>query len=175
MKKVLSSIFMFFVFIYVSFAQVSVHPNDRFYQFAQNWEIKGYIESLPLIRPYPSPVIKDILETVINCPNKADAEIALEEFERIFSKSYFASVEGGLDLKNSVSETNGGSELSKNLLGRAGIAGELVFHPLVSFGYDFGFYGESADFFDVAPYYVNKKPDSLFDPADIGPIEMYID
>lgn len=175
MKKVLSSIFMFFVFIYVSFAQVSVHPDDRFYQFAQNWEIKGYIESLPLIRPYPSPVIKDILETVINCPNKADAEIALEEFERIFSKSYFASVEGGLDLKNSVSETNGGSELSKNLLGRAGIAGELVFHPLVSFGYDFGFYGESADFFDVAPYYVNKKPDSLFDPADIGPIEMYID
>ncbi|MCR5171500.1 MAG: hypothetical protein K6B73_01375, partial [Treponema sp.] len=76
------------------FAQVSVDPTDDFYKYAQNWELKGYIESLPLLRPYPASTIKAILEKVIDCNNKHDAEIALNEYERIFSKKYYLYADG---------------------------------------------------------------------------------
>ena len=157
------------------FAQVSVDPTDKFYREAQGWELKGYIENLPILRPYPAPIIKKILEAVIDCGNKNDAELALSEYERIFSKKYIVYAEGKLDLKHSENLDNNEKSTKKNLTGEFGLAGELILHPFVSFGFDLGMYAESADYEDVAPYYVNKPQDSIYDPSTIGPFELFLD
>lgn len=158
------------------FAQVSVDPTDDFYKYAQNWELKGYIESLPLLRPYPASTIKAILEKVIDCNNKHDAEIALNEYERIFSKKYYLYADGGMDFKHQDNWEDGKEDSNtKNLRGEGGVCGELILHPLVDIGYDLAFFVESAEFDDVSPYYTNKGPDSIFDPSSIGPFDMFLD
>ena len=158
------------------FAQVSVDPTDDFYKYAQNWELKGYIDPLPLLRPYPASTIKAILEKVIDCHNKHDAEIALNEYERIFSKKYHLYADGGIDLKHQDNWQDGEEDSdTKNLRGEGGICGELILHPLVDIGYDLAFFVESAEFDDIAPYYTNKGPDSIFDPSSIGPFDMFLD
>ena len=86
MKKVLLS-FVFLICSFALFAQVSVDPTDRFYTQAQGWELKGYIENLPQIRPYPSNLIKSILETVMEKGDRNDREVAEYEYRRIFGKS----------------------------------------------------------------------------------------
>lgn len=158
------------------FAQVSVDPTDDFYKYAQNWELKGYIEPLPLLRPYPASTIKAILEKVIDCNNKHDAEIALNEYERIFSKKYYLYADGGMDFKHQDNWEDGKEDSNtKNLRGEGGVCGELILHPLVDIGYDLAFFVESAEFDDVSPYYTNKGPDSIFDPSSIGPFDMFLD
>ena len=49
MKKFILSV-LFLTCLSAVFAQVSVDPTDVFYQEAQGWELKGYVNSLPLIR-----------------------------------------------------------------------------------------------------------------------------
>lgn len=176
MKKFLFTVLTLIFLIEFSYSQVSCDPTDDFYKYAQNWELKGYISSLPVIRPYPSSVIKNILQTVIDNGDKKDKHLALSEYERIFSKPYSLYLNGGADLKASISETDSdNNSFTKNFLGQVGIKGEIIFHPLVSFGYDIGFYGESANFFDVAPLYLNKGVDSYWDAASVGPIDFYND
>lgn len=174
MKKLflLFALILSFNFI---FAQVSVDPTDRFYKEAQGWELKGYIDPLPLIRPYPNTVIKKVLEKVIDCGVKKDAEIASAEYERIFGKPYSVYVTGAGEYKAAQNRTESINSGTKNVKGEGGIAGEVVLHPLVSLGYDLGMYAEVTDYSDIAPYYKNKAEDSIFDAVSVGPIEMYLD
>jgi len=174
MKKFFTALFLLMLSLNV-FSQVSVDPTDRFYKEAQGWELKGYIKNLPQIRPYPSSLIKDILTAVIDCGVKKDAEIALYEYNRIFGKDYHLYVQGAGEYKISEKLTEEVKKNTKNVKGEGGIAGEISFTQLVSFGYDLAMYAEVTDFSDIAPYYVNKAEDSVFDPASIGPIEMFLD
>ncbi len=161
-------------------AQVASDPTDEFYENAQGWEIKGYVDQLPLLRPYPLNVIKQILEQVMtNAPAK-DANLAQEEYKRIFGdKAYHLFVEGGATVKLSQKhvERSGDKETSKtkSLTGEAGIAGDVVLHPLVGVSYKLGFWGTSADYDDYSPYRVNQSQDSVFDPTSVGPIDIYTD
>lgn len=174
MKKFfLSAVFLFSAFCVA--AQVSVDPTDRFYKEAQGWELKGYIDPLPQVRPYPANVIKSILEKVIDCGVRHDAETALYEYNRIFGKNLNIYVNGAAEYKKSENITDSSDNGTKNVKGEGGIAGELFFSPLVSFGYDLGMYAESADYDDIAPMYKNKAEDSVFDPASVGPIDTYLD
>jgi hypothetical protein len=156
-------------------AQVSTDPTDRFYKEAQGWQLKGYIENLPQIRPYPANLIKEILEKVIECGVKRDAETAAYEYERIFGKTKNLYVTGAYEKKFSENLTDKTDKSTKNVKGEGGIAGEVSFNRLVSFGYDFAMYAEVTKYSDIAPYYVNKSEDSIFDPASVGPIDMFLD
>ena len=179
MKKFILSVF-FLTCLSAVFAQVSVDPTDVFYQEAQGWELKGYVSSLPLIRPYPNKLIKEILEKVIDCGNRHDSEIALYEYERIFGKKLNLYVNGSGQYKNSstLKDENGHEKSSKNfkrINGEGGVAGEFSLHPLVSLGYDLAIFLETDKFEKTSPYYVNKPEDSVFDPAKIGPVNEYLD
>ena len=174
MKKVLLSAVLL-ADLFCSFAQVSVDPTDRFYSQAQGWELKGYISALPQIRPYPSNLIKSILEEVIDKGDKLDREFALYEYERIFGKSLNLYVAGDGEYKASQNLTEETDKGTKNVKGEGGIAGEIVFNPYISAGYDLGMYAEVTDYEDIAPLYKNKAPDSVFDSSSIGPIALYLD
>ena len=43
------------------FAQVSVDPDDTFYTLVEAWEIRGLIDEVPPLRPFPIKNIRDIL------------------------------------------------------------------------------------------------------------------
>lgn len=174
MKKVLLS-FVFLICSFALFAQVSVDPTDRFYTQAQGWELKGYIENLPQIRPYPSNLIKSILETVMEKGDKNDREVAEYEYRRIFGKSLNLYVTGAGEYKRSETLEKDSVSGTKNVKGEGGISGEILFSPMISLGYDLGMYAETADYEDIAPYYKNKAEDAVFDPASVGPIETYLD
>ncbi len=174
MKKVLLS-FVFLICSFALFAQVSVDPTDRFYTQAQGWELKGYIENLPQIRPYPSNLIKSILETVMEKGDKTDREVAEYEYRRIFGKSLNLYVTGAGEYKRSENLEKDSVSGTKNVKGEGGISGEILFSPMISLGYDLGMYAETADYEDIAPYYKNKAEDAVFDPASVGPIETYLD
>ncbi len=174
MKKLILA-FVLFTASFTLFAQASVDPTDRFYSEAQGWELKGYIPALPQIRPYPSNLIKSILEKVMTDGDQKDRETAIYEYERLFSKKANIYVTGAAQYKSSENLETKADSGTKNLKGEGGISGEVIFNPLVSFGYDLGMYGESADYEDIAPYYKNKAEDAVFDPASVGPLDFYLD
>ncbi len=180
MKKFIISFLLITTCFFTSFAQVSVDPTDSFYKNAQNWELKGYIRPLPVVRPYPAMVIKEILETVIDSGNKRDGAIALEEYERIFGQKYSKYVKGSGTLKNSqiqstVNHPDKENDNSKYISGEFGVAGEFMPHPMVNIGLDLAMFFENGDYELTNPSYVNKPEDSIFDPASIGPVNEYLD
>ncbi len=185
MKKLVLLISVFMLTLSAVTAQVAVDPNDRFYEEAQVWEVRGLIDRLPQIRPYPLNLIKSILEKVAlaglnedgsrNELYKADVDLALYEYERIFSKPFHVrgTAGGGLGVSND--RTNGGTDTSKFLEGKAAIVGDVALHPLVSFSYDIGEYGNIGSWKNVSPDYTNFPFDSIHDPASIGPLDIYFD
>ena len=61
-RKFFLSLLLIFVFSVSNvFSQKAVNPEDSFYQDALNWYLKGYVSSLPVIKPYPVNVITSIL------------------------------------------------------------------------------------------------------------------
>ncbi len=193
MKKLIPLAFVLLVTSAALFAQVSVDPTDYFYTEAQGWEMKGLVKNLPLLRPYPANTIRAILEEVIaSCTDsetdeaipryEKDLELALYEYERIFSKPWHVSLEAGGTLKVKQKRTTDSSgELvtengsTKNLYGEPELYGDICFTDLVSIGYDLGLYAQSADWDDFLAMYQNPDHDSIQDAASVGPIDMYVD
>lgn len=164
------------MFCAAGFTQAAVDINDRFYSHARTWELRGVTSQLPQLRPYPLGVIQRVLDDAIANGTESDAETAKEEYERIFSKPYGFYATGTGDVKLSLEDGTGGadSSLTKNLRGEIGAGGDIRLHPLVSLGYKFGIYGQSADFEDFSPAYTNILEDSIFDPVSTGPFELFL-
>ena len=163
---------------FASFAQVSVDPSDSFYAMAQNWWFKGYVESLPQIRPYPANVIKEILSSVIEKGSERDAKLAQDEYERIFSKPWEVSMEIGMDVKLKQSiESDGTKENGKvrNITAAPLLAGDFTFPKWVSVGYHLGFFATKANESELIPEYQNSPHDSIYDASDVGPFSLYQD
>ncbi len=216
MKKTIFFLGLLCFFIPCIFSQVQVDPNDDFYTYAQNWELRGLTNDLPQLRPYSLNVVQDIIDCVIENGTEKDIEIAKSEYERIFSRPWHVYAYGDGILKISHEEGNGAGDGSehetnelkkaiiqqktaiknsllgktqeqidretyrktskeKNVTGEVGVEGDIRFHPLVSLGYRLGTYVEKKDYDDFAPYAVNKKQDSVFDPAKLGPLTSYLD
>ncbi|MBQ7158450.1 MAG: hypothetical protein IJS09_03355 [Treponema sp.] len=195
MKKIIVFLACFVLTLSALSAQVSVDPNDRFYQEAQIWEVRGLIDRLPQIRPYPLNLVKSILETVIFSGldedgtltehNKADVELALYEYERIFSKPFHVQGTGGgiigLQTGRLTADTNKllsdprGTSVSKFLQGKGAVVGDVALHPLVSFSFNIGENGKIGSWGDVSPMYSNYPYDAIQDAAEVGPLELYFD
>ena len=77
-----------FVFVFLTinciFSQVGADLNDEFYEDAVQWEISGKIQKLPMLRPYPLSLIKDILLKVMQSDDVFAAEKAAYYFRQFF-------------------------------------------------------------------------------------------
>ncbi len=177
MKRFLTACLLIFTSALL-FAQVSVEPSDSFYTRAQGWLFKGYVESLPQIRPYPARVIKEILTNVIEKGNERDKEAAVDDYERIFSKPWNVSLEVGGDLKaeqSTYQDDSKDSDFSKNMTVAPLLAGDIAFPEWVSVGLHLGFFATKNEEYDFIPLYQNSLHDSIFDASTIGPFSMYQD
>ncbi|MGP1458105.1 MAG: hypothetical protein ACTTKL_02195 [Treponema sp.] len=135
---------LFFAFSLPLFSQVSVNPQNEFYSDAVSWRLKGYVESLPQIKPYPAAMIRNILEQVAECGDEFEEQKAKTYLERYFDKSWHAGIAGGADarVKKFEGESKSGeNHYSAGALGYGKIfaSGDNVFLDFVSLGYDAGF------------------------------------
>ena len=74
--------------LYMLSAQVSVSPDDDFYSDATGWVLKGYVERLPLIKPYPLNVIRSVLDEVAEKGSETDRLRAEFYLKKYFSHSF---------------------------------------------------------------------------------------
>ncbi|MBQ6781788.1 MAG: hypothetical protein IJP62_11260 [Treponema sp.] len=187
MKKIVFACVFCIVSLSAVFSQVSVDPNDRFYSQAQIWEVRGLVDRLPQIRPYPLNLIRQIIESIIEVginddgtidpKYQSDVEVALYEYERIFSHSFHLQGTGGgrLKIRQNQQESEKETAVKKFIEGKGAVVGDVALHPLVSFSYNIGEYGNIGNWGDVGPDYTNFAYDSIQDAADIGPLSMYFD
>lgn len=161
-------------------AQVSVDPNDEFYPLAQGWELRGLVSRpLPLLRPYPLNVVRDVLNDAIVNGDDAERAEAERQWNRVFGKKLEFYLDGAFDLRRSAQQEDEArgvgvdSKTTKNVRGEIGVRGDVVLHPLVGVGYGIGFYGESADFDDWNPYKTAKAQDSVFDAVSVSKLDVY--
>lgn len=59
-------------------SQVVSDPNDPVYGFLEQWEDRGLIHNLPLLRPYPPQLVRDLLTQVAERGNRVDQMRASE-------------------------------------------------------------------------------------------------
>lgn len=157
-----------------AFSQVSADINDSFYKESQNWELRGLTSPLPLLRPYPLSVVERVLNDVIQNGGEKDSELAKSEYERIFSKPYGFFAQGSGNFKKSSSDEDENTD-AKDLSGEVGVGGDIRLHPLASFSYKVGIYGETKSFAEYSPLYENILTDTIFDHVDAGPFDAYTD
>ena len=84
-RKVFFAFVLVFLTVNCIFSQVSADLNDEFYEDAVQWEISGKIQKLPIVRPYPLTLIKDILLKVMECDDAPAAEKAAFYFRQFFN------------------------------------------------------------------------------------------
>ena len=156
-------------------AQISVDPSDEFYTYAKKWEIEGYVDHLPMLRPYPVAVIKDILQQVMQKGDRQEVAVASDYYTKFMSGKLHVSAEGGGAVK--LSGTTDSMSTDKQVNGELAVSGDTQFLPLVSLGYDLGIYGNntSTSNSDVIPEYTNDSHDIVDDPSTVGPFSLNID
>lgn len=158
-----------------AFSQVSVDPSDDFYRQVQSWELRGLVHNVPPMRPYPLPVVKKILSTIIE-EQKSPHDVALAEayWQRITGKSWYASLEAEATLRHQKSDSHKNTDVLFHA--EPSLSGDVMLYKnLVSLGYSIGVSAFSDDQEDFLASYSNPKTDGLEDPASLGPLEMFID
>lgn len=160
--------------------QISVNPNDDFYEYAQAWEIRGLVKTLPPVRPYSLNSIKNILQQVIKRGTRKDVELAIEYWNEISGRPLRVEAEAkgkGKLTRTSKKTEEAEQDFDKLLWGRFALAGDaFVFPDFVSVGYDLGVLARSKkNEIPFLPYYTNSRYDSIQDPATLGPLYGYID
>ena len=75
MKKTICFIAVIFLGFSL-FSQAGADSSNEFYEKVEEWETWNLIEKQPLLRPFTTARIKEILKTVSNCGNKKAAEDA---------------------------------------------------------------------------------------------------
>ncbi|MCL1818231.1 MAG: hypothetical protein FWG35_04815 [Spirochaetaceae bacterium] len=74
--------------------QFLANPNDRIYRDLELWEGKGLIRQLPVLRPYPAQVVKELLEEAARKGGAGDAQKAREYLAEI-AQPYYWHAEAG--------------------------------------------------------------------------------
>lgn len=154
------------------FAQVSVDPNDDFYQSAARWQAEGIVDFLPQVRPYSILTIKDIIETVKSKGTPKDVEVALQ-YENKYLKKWW-NVEAEIQNETKVGSSTG----ANNYFGfRPAFSGDLPLFNVAGIGYRLGFLFDVGKWnnLNVLPMYQNVLNDNHGDPATIGPIQGKMD
>ncbi len=77
------------------FGQQSLNPNDAMYKDLLLWEGKGIIRQLPVLRPYPPQVVKELLSTVAEKGDGADSAKARAYLKEVNAKFTIHAEAGG--------------------------------------------------------------------------------
>ena len=159
------------------FAQASVDPEDDFYTYATGWKLKGYIQQLPQLKPYPLNVIKDIIEFVAEKGDAQDAADAKKEYERIFNKPWNVGIAvTGLETVQKSSK-NSDIDNTGEITFDPQIYGDIPLGKLISLGYYMGVHGTQKGIAEssLCPYYQNSDNDTYDDPTSISSYELNMD
>lgn len=140
MKKIFLSIFLSFLIIPL-FAQVSINTEHQFYIIAQSWQVKGLIEKLPQVKPYPLNVVKDILETVINSDNEEEKLKANILYKDIFNKPFTVSNKVSFTDHIKKNKETEKIETTEFFEGNILLYGNYLYKDKLSLGYNFSVYG----------------------------------
>ncbi len=70
----------------ILYAQVAADPLDFFYDDLVVWETMGLVNNLPPARPYPLPLVRSILEKVIERGDAVQRDIAEAHYKRFFGR-----------------------------------------------------------------------------------------
>lgn len=165
MKKSILLLFLIFSMTF-SFAQVGVDPTNLFYEKLEKWEAQGVVSNLPPLRPYPLPVVKEILDTVISTGNDIQKAQAQELYDLIIEKPFHIDIEGTGNVKFSDDED------AKQIIGLGGVSGDIAFTPKATASYSLNLAATINPDAMVLPTY-QSLPYSFIDSVDIGKIKAF--
>ena len=154
------------------FSQVSCDPSSTFYDLAQAWKLRGIVDSLPPLRPYPLENIKQILLTVIERGNPTDIRSAKFFLETVTGKPWYMSFESDLTFRSG-SEDGWGTGLVELY---PDISGDVaLLNNRLSIGYHMGLTLRNAVDTDFQSAYTNSLHDSILNSARLGKMDAYLD
>jgi hypothetical protein len=158
---------IFFTVTTILGAQLIHEPNSDIYKDIDRWAVQGYIKDfLPMIRPYPVPLIIKILDEVIENGDDDAAHRAniykdkIAPDSRIFNPGILAFAQG--------------ENTDYGLLGAVFVEGVFRITELFTTSYHFGIYGmtdENGERF-MPPGNYSPYADFISDTANIGPVEL---
>jgi len=157
------------------YGQISVDPQNDFYTYAEGWELKGYVERLPQLRPYPLPVIKEILEKVIEKGRPSDACVAQEYYEQITGKPFTIELIGTYTKNSGTNRTTKETSTTNQYAGGPFAVGDIQLGKLLSVGYSLGIYANNVSDSEVLPVFTNSAYDTVNDSFAVGPFDLNID
>ncbi|MBQ1629601.1 MAG: hypothetical protein II098_10680 [Treponema sp.] len=186
MKKNLLLLIFSVLFISGLFAQISVNPTSDFYTDATGWYLKGYVESLPQLKPYSTEVIEQILLSVIESESASEAEkqTANIYYTRYFSRKIHITAEGNFSshfyLKENTDDNSAEYQDNYELYSaKVSIGGDVKVSPYFGFGYDFGLRGINNNEFisDQLALYENKPDFQKIDDFSLkeGNVDFLMD
>lgn len=148
MKKNLLSLILFIFIFSTLHAQISVNPTSDFYTDALGWYLKGYVDSLPQLKPYSTEVIEKILMAVMEdeSVSESDREDAEVYYKRYFGRKIHFTAEGNIsshfDMTEDDEDSSARYEDNYELYSaKASLGGDVKVNPYFGFGYDFGIRG----------------------------------
>jgi len=140
MKKNFFGFFVLTAFLCVSglTAQVSVDPCDDFYTAAAGWYVRGVVNELPPVQPYPLPGVWAIPGTVQQSGSISDAAAASSYYKRIFGKPW--NISATIEEKNVFSKNAAEDDTSENFRLKGSLLGygNILFNDVLSAGYRTG-------------------------------------
>ena len=168
-KKVFALVASLFIGA-AAFSQVTIDPNLDFYESARQWQIKGYVDFLPQISPYPASVVKGILDSVIENGTESDVETAKYYYEKYFSKQWHVGFELGASLKAS---DKGSEKLTKFVFAEPSFFGDVLFKDWISLGYNLGLnlHNKSTESSEILTTFQNERLNTWGDAATFGPLD----
>ncbi len=157
------------------FPQVGIDPNDVFYDYVEQWEIRGLLREVPPLRPYPINNIKEILQNVIKRGNEQDVEVAVAYWQQLSGRPWKIAGEAGA--AGRLSKDDGGTDFDKLFVLSPYFAGDgYLYDDWLSYSCKMGLNVRTEESLGAfLPYYMNSPYDARQDPAEIGPTKSYID
>lgn len=169
-KKIIFMILLLTSFCCLN-AQATYDPSDSFYTDLQVWQDLGIVTKLPSLRPYPTAVVKQILNTVIDSDFEKQSEIAKNHYERLFGQSIHGKAE--YQYNNKISNTND-TDNTKHVV-KLGAIGNLDLSTHSNLGFDLSAYGTNNYYADCFKLYEYSSLNSAYDPVSLGKWNGFID
>ncbi|MCL2479886.1 MAG: hypothetical protein FWF22_10310, partial [Treponema sp.] len=166
--KLKLSLAAFFLAAAVFLNAQTVHdPNSELYGDIERWSVQGYINGfLPVVRPYPLPLIDQILDQVISSGD-VQAQDKAKQYKAEFAPGA-SFIHPGVQL--AVQGKNG----DMGIIGAPVAEGAFRLNSLLSGSYNLTVYGitdrNGGNF--VVPGTFNPYPDFVYDTANIGSVQI---
>lgn len=151
--------------VLAAFAQVSADPLDFFYTDLSVWETSGIVGHLPPARPYPLPVVKNILQQVMDRGDREQRYIARSHYRRLFGKAILPGTQAEL-----ATDMPGGR---RQMAGSLSLDANLFFSDLVTGGASIDAWMiNKLPMEEILPASTASTRDIVPDNAKLGPFYM---